>query len=256
MSFSKRWFEGFMGGRLSGKGQWVHDSIRTLWVVTLTVLLSLVFILLAPIPVGFKRRIERFWSKSLLWASGIRVESYLEGPLDLPKGVILIANHQSYLDIPILIATSPVPLRFIAKRELVFLPFFGIAMVLNGHILIKRETLGSLKGLLGRLSSPSLAQESFAVFPEGTRSKDGKIHPFKAGPFFLAKALGKPVLPVLIQGSRALMPKGSRLIRSGNVAVIYGSPFEPVGPPKRIAQEMPKILEGLLAPTRDPQASP
>lgn len=244
-----------MASLLSDKPGWVLDSLRTLWVVALTIVVSLVLIVLFPMPSGFKRRIERFWAKALLWSAGVRVYRHLKTPLDPSQKVILISNHQSYLDIPILIATSPIPIRFIAKRELVYLPFFGVAMALNGHILIQREALGSLKRLISRLSDPSLAQESIAVFPEGTRSRDGKIGPFKAGPFFLAKALQRPVWPVAIRGSMALMPKGGKLIRSGEVTVVYGVPFEPKGSSKQLAQQMPETLEGMLSFTRDPQAS-
>jgi len=167
----------------------------------------------------------RGWARSLLLTAGIKLEiSGLEN-IEPEKSYILIANHQSQMDIPVLTCVLPVPLRIIAKKELFKIPFLGWGMKGVGMLSIDRsnrkKSIDTLKEAEEIIKTHVL---SILAFPEGTRSDDGKIHPFKKGPFILAINTGLPLLPVSVSGTRKITPKGKISIHSGRVKVIIHPP--------------------------------
>jgi len=136
-----------------------------------------------------------------------------------------MVNHQSNIDIPVLVQSLPAfQLRWIAKRELLWVPFFGWALWAAKHITVDRSdrfnALGSLKKAKQRMKSGI----SLVVFPEGTRSSDGHLLPFKRGGFLLAVKTRTPIVPVTISGSGAILPKGDWRLRGGKIAVTLGAP--------------------------------
>jgi 1-acyl-sn-glycerol-3-phosphate acyltransferase len=181
-------------------------------------------------------RIARLWASVHLRVSGItvlfqEVESLPEPPF------LLMSNHQSALDIAVLIAAIPVSFKFIAKRELFRIPFFGWAIKRAGYISIDRgnprEALKAIEEAVGtiKMGTPVL------IFPEGTRGAKGSrgrdvgLQPFMKGAFSLASRAGVPVVPVAIIGSYALQPTGSILSppkSRGQVIVRVGKSI-PVG---------------------------
>ncbi len=167
----------------------------------------------------------RGWARSLLLTAGIKLEiSGLEN-IEPEKSYILIANHQSHMDIPVLTCVLPVPLRIIAKKELFKIPFLGWGMKGVGMLSIDRsnrkKSIDTLKEAEEIIKTHVL---SILAFPEGTRSDDGKIHPFKKGPFILAINTGLPLLPVSVSGTRKITPKGKISIHPGRVKVIIHPP--------------------------------
>lgn len=172
----------------------------------------------------------RQWCRSLLWAGGVTVE--LEGleHLDPPRPAVLVSNHESWYDVFALAGLLPVDYRFVGKQELVKIPFFGPAWLACGNIPIDRSNRAAAFESL-RLAGEKIRRENAVVvmFPEGTRSADGEMLPFKKGAFVLALDLGVPVIPVGVSGSRELMPKGSFLVRPGRMRVRIGPPIEVEG---------------------------
>jgi len=170
---------------------------------------------------------SKLWSWSLLGASGVRVRAHFRAPLVPEDGYIFLANHQSMFDIPLVIATVPVQLRFAAKRSLFRIPVFGWAIRAGGFIPVDRGDRQKAR------STFSAAQErlghgtSVLLFPEGSRSLDGRIHPFQRGGFLLALKTGLPIVPVGIRGTLGRQPRGSYKIRGGAVEVFYGEPIDP-----------------------------
>lgn len=169
----------------------------------------------------------RGWCRSLLWAGGVRVDFEGLEHLDPPRPAVLVSNHESWYDVFALAGHLPVDYRFVGKKELVKIPFFGPAWVACGNIPIDRSNRAAAFESL-RVAGEKIRREKAVVvmFPEGTRSPDGELLPFKKGAFVLALNLGVPVIPVGVSGSRRLMPKGSFLVRPGRITVRVGAPIE------------------------------
>ncbi|MBL8917263.1 MAG: 1-acyl-sn-glycerol-3-phosphate acyltransferase [Myxococcaceae bacterium] len=171
--------------------------------------------------------VQRIWSPVLLWAGGAKFSVRGLEKVDFTKPAIYVCNHQSTLDIPALFAALPVAFRFVAKHQLQYVPFLGWYMTMAKFVFIDRsnhtKAVKSLQVAAERIRSGV----SIAMFPEGTRSEDRTIRPFKKGPFALAMAAGVPVVPVAIEGSGTLMPKNSWNITPGPVTVAVGEPVDP-----------------------------
>jgi 1-acyl-sn-glycerol-3-phosphate acyltransferase len=121
---------------------------------------------------------------------------------------VIVANHQSQLDIPIT-ALLFAHFKWISKAEIVRIPILGWQMALNRYILIKRGYVNSISKMMADCEKALAMGSSVLLFPEGTRSEDGQIKPFKPGAFILAEKLKVPVLPVVIHGTREALPKHS-----------------------------------------------
>ena len=139
---------------------------------------------------------------------------------------IYIANHQSNVDIWVLARVMPFGTRFVAKQELFRIPVLGPAMTAAGFIRINRSNHAEAIRSLTRAAESIRGGRPLILFPEGTRSKDGKLQPFKKGAFHLATQAGVPVVPVIIRGTFEIMPPGSIRIRSGPVEVFFERPID------------------------------
>jgi 1-acyl-sn-glycerol-3-phosphate acyltransferase len=170
--------------------------------------------------------INKLWTWLILKIAGIKLNvAGLEG-LDPQRQYLFVVNHQSNIDIPVLVQALPqFQLRWIAKKELLRVPFFGWALWAAKHITVDRaDTLNAVKSL-------ALAQQRIAagisvvIFPEGTRSTDGNLLPFKRGGFLLAIKTKTTIVPIAINGTLKILPKGEWRIRSGQVNVNIGAPL-------------------------------
>jgi 1-acyl-sn-glycerol-3-phosphate acyltransferase len=162
------------------------------------------------------------WSCIVLWLAAVRVTVHGQNNIDPgKKSCIVVFNHQSHLDIPLIIYSVPLQLRFIGKIELSRIPFFGAAASRTGHFFVNRqnheEALASI-----RKAGDFVRAEGFSLVfaPEGTRSSNGNLLPFKKGAFVTAIETGLPILPVTITGSAQRLPKGSLRARRGPVEVM------------------------------------
>jgi len=160
--------------------------------------------------------------------AGIRVEAVWEQPLDLSQHYLFLSNHLSNLDPPILIPLLPERTSAFLKRSLMKIPILGWGMKMADFIPVGRDgrvesAIESMEFATGVLRS-GVHVLSFA---EGTRSRDGRLQPFKKGPFFLAMHSGAPVVPVSISGTEKMMKKGSLRIYPGTARVVFHSPLRP-----------------------------
>lgn len=189
--------------------------------------------------------IHRNWSRSLLWAAGVRVEAEGLERLRPDAAQIIVANHQSMFDIWALMAVLPVSLRFVAKEELSRVPVFAGACRAAGHVFIDRKDTASAVEEI-REAGARMRREglSLVLFAEGTRSVDGRLRPFKRGPFTLAIETQAPLVPVAVEGGGRILPKGSRRLRPGTLRVRCGEPISVKG---LAAQDR----DALLARTRE-----
>jgi 1-acyl-sn-glycerol-3-phosphate acyltransferase len=168
---------------------------------------------------------RRMWAPILLWVAGARVEVEGTEYLDPRRPTLYASNHQSTIDIPVLFVALPLDLRFIAKEQLRWVPLIGWYIQMAGHILIDRSNRARAIASLDRAAKEIARRHiSLIVFPEGTRSDDGRILPFKHGSFGLALKARIPVVPVTLEGSARVMPRRSWRIRSGVIRVRIGPP--------------------------------
>lgn len=166
----------------------------------------------------------RHWGRSTLAAAGIRLRADFERDLGTVGRSILMPNHQSLYDIPALLATLPGETRFLAKQSLFRIPIFGWALRTGGFIPVDRQNRRQAREVF-RSAIDGLGEGvSILVFPEETRTRDGRLGSFKKGGFLLALRSGLPIVPVGIRGNFEARPRGSWVIRPGEVAVHYGRP--------------------------------
>ena len=170
--------------------------------------------------------VGRFWAWMILTIGGVSLKVNGLSRIDSNRQYVFMVNHQSNIDIPVLIQGLPAfQLRWIAKKELLWVPLFGWAMWASKHIIVDRsDRIGAL-GSLKRAKERMKAGVSVVVFPEGTRSTDGNLLPFKRGGFLLAIRAQTPIVPVTIKGSGPLLPRGDWRIRCGQVEVTVGEPI-------------------------------
>ncbi len=170
-------------------------------------------------------RVARLWARTLLFPTGIKVNVRGLSHIRSGRPYIFMANHQSNFDIPILIAHLGASFRWLAKAELFRIPIFGLAIKRSGYISIDRSNRRAAIDSLRQAASIIRSGTSVSIFPEGTRSLDGRIQPFKKGGFILAVDAGVPVVPIVIHGTWPIMSKKRLMIRPGPV---YVEIFPPV----------------------------
>ena len=179
---------------------------------------------------GIYHRAARGWAHLLL--SSARVSVTVEGTefLSHAEAQVIVANHQSWFDILALFYVLPVELRFVAKKELFAIPFFGQTLRALGHVRLDRTNLKAAIEAYEVASHYIRVQKlSVLVFPEGTRSRTGLLQPFKAGPFVLAIQSGAPIVPVYVAGTFGILPKGSIRVRPCPVHVSVGPAIPTTG---------------------------
>jgi len=176
----------------------------------------------------------------------------VQGREHLPAGpAIFAANHVSALDIPLLFAHLPSDFRIIHKRSLYWAPVIGAYLYFGGHVGVDRKNAFRAKRSLKRAAQRIHDGMSVAVFPEGTRSRDGRLQAFKRGSFVLAQDAGVPVVPVTLLGVKAIVPHGLVRLRPGRVVLrIHPAVGTDGRPAEAVAEEVHEIIR------RDFETSP
>ena len=172
---------------------------------------------------NFAHRCARAWAWLILKTTGVRVRVTGLEHLEAGRSYVFAANHQSIYDIPIIFASVPAQLRIVAKESLGRIPFMGWHLRRAGHLLVDRRNPGpdiveKMRRLVGESSS-------LIVFPEGTRSADGRLGRFKKGSFIVAIDARLPVVPVSVTGSRHVMKKGRLMVCPGDVQLTVHQPI-------------------------------
>ena len=170
--------------------------------------------------------LSKIWARTVLLVTGTR--AVIRGRERIEKGqsYIIISNHQSHFDILALVTSLRIQFRWVIKKELLRIPLFGYALYASRNIFIDRsdreQSMKSIHEGMDRLPRGA----SVMFFAEGTRSPDGTIQRFKKGGFIIAMERNLPVLPVTVNGSRAVLPKGSTDYHPGRIEVVVGDPIE------------------------------
>jgi 1-acyl-sn-glycerol-3-phosphate acyltransferase len=186
---------------------------------------------LVVLAVGGRRRpvlrmATHVWAPGLLVGAGARLRVEGADQVDWSRPYLLVANHQSVIDICALFRAVPVPLRFLLKREMAAVPFVGWYARATGMLFIARDDRRAGPRLRREAAALLARGDSLCLFPEGTRSRDGAVAPFKAGALQPAIDAGVAILPVAIEGAGAVLPPaGLFAVRPGPITVRFGAPL-------------------------------
>jgi fatty-acyl-CoA synthase len=225
------WLRGDLGRRLSPRMQSLRLAARLAfgaWVgVVLTATGPLLWILMLSLPRRVVDRVVRRWCGAVLRLTGCQLR--VDGIDRLPRSgaVIFAANHSSYLDAVALLAAIPRDFRFVGKRELEAWPLVGTIVRRVGHLTVERADPSRSVDDAERVSAALRGGTSLVFFPEGTFLEGPRLLPFRLGAFKAAVEAGRPVVPVAIHGTRAILPAGAWLPRRGPITVTLGGLITP-----------------------------
>lgn len=197
--------------------------------------ITLIFSTLALISIPFIRTGDFFrwnpwiWSRIILWTFGIKL--HVKGKENLELGVpyIFVSNHASMFDIPTVIVALDGNVNIVFKKELTVVPIWGWALRYGPFIMIDRSNARNAMQSIERAAQTIRNGQSVILFAEGTRTKDGKLQSFKRGAFSLAVKAGVPVVPVIINNTFGIMPKGSFNIKPADISVVIEKPISTEG---------------------------
>jgi 1-acyl-sn-glycerol-3-phosphate acyltransferase len=235
----------------------VRSGIVWAMVLVLTVLFGVpaIFAALVPPRGDWFLRFARGWARSVLAVAGISVRVLHREKAERGKSVVVVANHESFCDILVLLATLPMQVRFLAKRSVFRVPVLGWSIAAAGFVPVDRgdrsRGAATVEAALQRLEGG----RSVVIFPEETRTRDGELLPFKRGAAHLALKSGLPLLPIGIAGTFRILPRGTWDIHTGPVLVSVGNPIDVAGRSLRerdaVTEEARDAIAALRAEARD-----
>ena len=211
--------------------------LRIIWslVAWLTAFVGFVVVVVIAVPCSWFRRFETFqggWPSSIIGRTPFLTLSSFhirEDPRHDPSRVCLyVMNHTSALDGPVAVGALPHPFCGIENAGHLLLPGYGWLMRLANAIPVHKG-IGRTAKLINAAKDRVTRGISILAFPEGHRTVDGKVRPFRKGVFFMARAVGIPIVPVAVRGLRRVLPKGTLLLTPGKVEVYIGPPIETEG---------------------------
>lgn len=208
--------------------------------------------------------VGRLWSRIMLFASGVKVQVEGLDNINPEEAYVFAANHQSQFDIFTILGYLPTQFRWLAKKELFRIPILGGAMKGAGYISIDRSNRKEAFKSIDLAAARVREGTSIVIFPEGTRSLDGKLQSFKKGGFHLAIKSKRPIVPVSISGAFSILPKKGFRVRPQLVKVYIGEPVPTadITPQnrdwliseirRRIQEKLPPEEKGQVEPLRSP----
>lgn len=208
----------------------IISAIKIFFVIIVTVVLAITALLLVPFDRNGRiyHAIGRLYGRSVLAISGVKLKTEGLDRLAFDRNYVYVCNHASLFDIPSVQAGIPDQIRIVYKKELEKIPIFGWVLKYGRtYISIDRgkgaDAIKSLEAAAKKIRNGA----SVLLFPEGTRSSDGKLQPFRRGAFNLAVKAGVPVVPVTINGSYNILRKGTFNIKPGTITLVLDTPIIP-----------------------------
>ena len=227
--------------------------IRAIFVAIYAVFIAILAIIISPFDSSggtLHRPLPKLFSYVILFVLGVKMTVKGRELLNKKKSYIFVTNHQSYVDIPVLMKAIPNTIRFIYKKQLSKIPIFGWGMYLSGYIPIDRENvrtaISSLKKAAGKIRNGI----SVVIFPEGTRSTDGSLGDFKRGMFVLADEAKVDIVPIAIDGTYNILPRDKFKIRGGHIRVTINEPI-PYRKDPNLLEEIKSIIQENLNQNKD-----
>jgi 1-acyl-sn-glycerol-3-phosphate acyltransferase len=242
----------------------LHSLLFYSGAVILTTIMSTAAIVAALITRGsvVPQKIAKLWARMLLFIGGVRLKVEGLKHLDPHQTYIFAANHQSQFDIFAMHAAVPVGFSWLAKEELFRLPLLGAAMKGAGYIPINRTDRRAAFASIDEAATRVREGTSIVIFPEGTRSLDGKLKAFKKGGFFLAIKSRQPVVPVSISGSFRVLAKRRFRVHRGAIRVHFSPPIptDTLSPADKdqLISEVRRVMQQHLQPEEqgEPETPP
>jgi 1-acyl-sn-glycerol-3-phosphate acyltransferase len=192
-------------------------------------------------------QLARFWAWIILKVTAVHIVVRGADKMDRSISYMIISNHQSHFDGPALAwGLGGLQFRWIAKKELLAIPIFGHCLNSSRNIFIDRTNRESANASIQEGISMLPDGAGVMCFAEGTRSDTGHVGPFKAGGFAAALQNEMPLLPITINGSRHVLPKGSLLFRRGIIEMVIGDPIETAGKSLHDLDELIKITRHVI----------
>jgi 1-acyl-sn-glycerol-3-phosphate acyltransferase len=237
----------------------LFSILKLIGIALNTVIVTPIAILMAPIGrhARLSYRLCEAWALADLALCGVHVRTRRLAPLDPRIPYVFMSNHRSHFDpLAVVAALREFQLRWVAKRELTRVPFFGWALRATKHVIIDRSNTTQAVATLRAARAQMLEGISVVIFPEGTRSEGADaLLPLKKGGFMLALETGFPIVPIAVRGSRAILPKGSWRIVGGEIEVVVGAPIAVEGAERdelieRVRAFMLEHLDVPVAPGR------
>lgn len=205
----------------------IRSVFLLIWLVVSLLTLGILCVILRIFGEGVSRFFAKLWFRFVALVGGVKIQVTGLEKLDPQQHYILIANHESYLDILALYIALPYKLSFIAKKSLFRIPVFGWGMRASGHISIDRENpKKGKKSIAKAVKTINKHKKTIFAFPEGTRSYTGEMGPFKLGIFSLAMKTDLPLVPIAINGARDLLARNSILVKSGTINLSILEPID------------------------------
>lgn len=196
-------------------------------------------------------RFARGWARTLLALAGVKVLLKDGGRLPGDRSFVVVANHESFCDVLVLLAHLPMQVRFLAKRSVFRVPILGWSIAAAGFIPVDRKERSrsgaAVEAALRRLEGG----RSVVVFPEETRTPSGEMLPFKSGAAHLALRSGLPILPLGLAGTFRVLPRGTLQITPGRVVLAVGDPIETAGRSPRERAALTEEARGKVLSLRE-----
>jgi 1-acyl-sn-glycerol-3-phosphate acyltransferase len=228
----------------------LYRFLRALLAVPFALLLTLIISIVTLFRTLVLRRdaasvqgLAAWWASSICAVSGVVVTVTGREHLDAEKPYIFAANHQSQFDILALQGFLGMDFRWLAKKELFKVPIWGPAMRRSGYIPVDRSHGRQALKSIGEAAQKISAGTSVIIFPEGTRTRDGKMQDFKSGAMVLAIKSGVDIVPVAIKGTYEILPKGKLLMNPGNVLIRIGNPIATKNYTSKDRHVLAKVLQ-------------
>src|SRR5437868_3176824 len=226
--------------------------LRTIWAVLVAIVVTIPLASLVLLIAAVRSTsplidpVIRFWARLLLRAAGIDLRTLRMETVDRTQRYILVANHYSYFDIPVIIAAVPQPIRFMAKISLFKIPIFGWALGRAGFIPIDRKNRRTAVKSFDLAAERIRKGNTIVVFPEEGRSRNREMRPFQRGGFLLALKSELPIVPMAIDGTYDVFRVGAKRITPGTVTIKVGEPITTAGRSVREKEKMAEQARGQI----------
>jgi len=223
----------------------IRGALQWVFVGLLVLVLGVPAALIGMLTPGRHRKGKVFLWLSKIYAGivlpvlGVTVEARGLSRVDRNASYLFMSNHASHVDSPALARAIPHPMFWVFKRELSRIPVFGWVLLSLGQIMVDRADVRQARGSMAAATKELKGNQSILIYPEGTRSKDGRLQPLKKGGFFLAIQAGLPIVPVRISGSHQALPVGQLTVRPGHVVVEL---FDPVPTAGKTEADIPDLM--------------
>ena len=236
--------------------RWLRSTAVWIGIVLSTVLFGLPAIVAAFVPPRGEwfLRFARGWARTILFFARIPVRVLHPERLADGGGFVVVANHESFSDILVLLARLPLSVRFLTKKSIFRVPILGWSIRAAGFVPVDRgnraRSLATVEAALQLLKSG----RSLVIFPEETRARTAELLAFKSGAALLAVRSGFPLLPVGIAGTRRALPRGTLAISPGPVAISIGRPIDVVGRSARDRDDLTRETRERIGALREEAA--